>query len=86
MQVASTSFGERLKQLREKAGLTQYALAKASGVTAQAIANIERGSEPTWPTVIKLARALGVNVSEFDQGDEEPPAATPARKLRKPRK
>lgn len=38
------SFGERLKQLREKEGLTQPELAKLVGVGATAIANYEAGS------------------------------------------
>lgn len=87
MTVANSTFGERLRELREKAGLSQYALAKRSGVTAQGIANLERGSDPTWATVLKLARALDVDVSEFDTGEDprdadqgdadEPPVAPP---------
>lgn len=65
-----STFGERLKELREAAGLSQYALAKKSGVTGQAISKLEKGeSEPSWLTVRKLARALGVTVSDFDVGD-----------------
>lgn len=97
MQVASSTFGQRLKELRTEAGLTQYALAKSSGVTAQNIANIEKGiSEPTWPTVLKLARALDVSVEEFDTGedpreqDDEPeeptPSAPPKKKPPQPKK
>jgi transcriptional regulator with XRE-family HTH domain len=93
MLVASSTFGKRLKELREQAALSQYALAKKSGLTAQTIANVEGGSEPTWPTVLRLARALDVSVEDFDtgedprdadQGDEDPPA--PPVKKRKPRK
>jgi transcriptional regulator with XRE-family HTH domain len=94
--VADSTFGRRLRELREKAGLSRYALAKVSGVTAQALANLENGSSvPTWPTVLKLARALDVSVEEFDTGEDprdrgdqagdEPPPATPAKRPKKPK-
>ncbi|MBY0512555.1 MAG: helix-turn-helix domain-containing protein [Gemmataceae bacterium] len=64
------TFAERLRELREASGLSQYALAKRSGVTKQAISLLERGdNEPSWVSVRKLARGLGVSVSEFDTGD-----------------
>ncbi len=71
---ANPSFGRQLTKLREEAGLTQYALAKQSGVTAQAISMLEKGSrDPSWSTVVKLARALNVTVAAFDvEGDERP--------------
>lgn len=96
MRVASENvFGERLKELREAAGLTVYALAKKSKISKQALAKLEKGeSEPTWSTVQKLSRALGVPVGAFDveppegaaddQGDEpddDPP--TPKRRPKK---
>ena len=77
---AGPSFGERLKNLRETAGVSQYALAKKSGVTAQAISKIEQGDrDPSWSTVVKLAHALGISVADFDataEGDDEPPATS----------
>lgn len=67
---ARTKFGDRLRELREAAGVSQYALAKRSKVTAQAISRIEKGDrEPNWLTVILLARALGLAVNEFDSGE-----------------
>ncbi|WP_439628911.1 helix-turn-helix domain-containing protein [Gemmata sp.] len=91
MSVATErSFGERLKQLREELGVTQYALAKKSGVTAQAISKIEQGDrDPGWSTVVKLAHGLGVSVAEFDESvdaaepaepNDEPPPPPPAKK------
>jgi transcriptional regulator with XRE-family HTH domain len=77
------NFGTRLKQLREAAGLTGYALAKHSGVSAQAIFLIEQeGRDPHFSTACKLARALGVSVAVFDEGGDDPPkpAAKPKRK------
>lgn len=61
-----SGFGVRLKLLRNAAGLTQTQLGEACDMTHQAIARLERGeNEPNWPTVLKLADALGVDVSAF---------------------
>ena len=77
MLVASKSyFATRLEELRQRAELTVYALAKQSGVSKQAIAKLESGANaPAWETVLKLAKALGVEVTEFVSPD---PAVTPA--------
>ena len=67
----AVSFGERLKQLREAAGLTQPELAERAGMNRFGIAKLEQGvREPTWATVQALARALGVSVATF--ADEAP--------------
>lgn len=83
MLVAS-DFSERLKELREAAGLSQSALAKATGVSRQAVNMLERGeNEPSWETVRKLARALGVTTDAFDVRDDDtlpPPPKKPAPK------
>jgi DNA-binding XRE family transcriptional regulator len=82
---AEPTFAERLRVLRLRVGISQYELAKRSGVSGQAISRIEKGErEPGWSTVRKLARALGVPVGAFDVAEEEPhaevqPAATPTR-------
>jgi transcriptional regulator with XRE-family HTH domain len=64
---SSSGFGARLRSLREARGLTLAQLSEASGVHLQAIAKLERAAnEPTWPTVLKLAKALGVETNEFE--------------------
>ncbi len=61
-------FARRLKELREKAGLSQAELVQRSGVSKQAVSNLELGNrKPTWETVRRLARALGVSVAAFDE-------------------
>lgn len=64
--MAETDFGRVLRELREARGLTQTALAASAGMHRQVVAKLELGTnEPSWPSVIKLAEALGVNVSVF---------------------
>jgi transcriptional regulator with XRE-family HTH domain len=81
MLVATRNFGDRLKELREAAGISMYELAKRSNVSAASLSRYEEGDrDPQWQTVVKLARALGVSVSEFDASedvDPEPPPPPP---------
>lgn len=61
------NFGERLRMLRKKAGLTQTELAEAAGSTMRSIQNYEAGKR--YPQNIeiakKLAAALGVTSGEL---------------------
>lgn len=79
------SLGERLRELRERAGLTQQSLATAAGLSISAVVKIEASrADPSWTTVQALARALGVAVGEFDRSDEP---ATPKKPTpKKPKK
>jgi transcriptional regulator with XRE-family HTH domain len=66
MTKKSLTFAERLRSLRESAGLSQYALAKRSGLSKQAISRLEFGvNEPVWSTVQLLSAALGVSCESF---------------------
>ena len=66
------TFGEKLKQLREQAGLTQAALAKASGRGLGAIRDYEQGNRsPSLIAAFKIAAALGVSVEFFAECVEE---------------
>src|SRR6516165_10545070 len=86
-----TAFGRRLRALRESKGLSQTQLAERVEMPYQAIAKYERGAvEPGWPTVLKLADALGVTPDSFldnpagGVSDEPPePEPPPARRRRK---
>jgi transcriptional regulator with XRE-family HTH domain len=61
-----TGFAQRLRELREAAGLTQQQLAERAGLHPFSVAKLEQGvQEPTWPTVLDLAGALGVSVGAF---------------------
>jgi DNA-binding XRE family transcriptional regulator len=60
------TFGEKLRELRERAELTQEQLAQSSGVNLWTIRGYEQGRrEPNWKGAIDLARALGVAVEAF---------------------
>ena len=80
-----TGFGERLKAVREAAGLTQDQLAERAGLYKFSIAKLEQGvREPTWGTVQVLAKALGVDCTAFQiavaSQAEPPPAKKPKKR------
>ena len=55
-------FGGRLRELRERAGMTQRELAEAAGLNPGAVCDLEHGrkgkSNPTWQTVVALCKVL----------------------------
>lgn len=56
----------RVKECRNKLGLSQMELAEKSGVSRSTIAEIEAGKRtPGVDIAILLARALGVSVTEL---------------------
>ncbi|MEU9592134.1 helix-turn-helix domain-containing protein [Streptomyces sp. NPDC048193] len=59
-------FGQRLRHLRGRAGLSQEALSHAAGVSVRALADMERGRTrgPQRRTVQALAEALGLDDDE----------------------
>lgn len=62
-------FGERLRELREARGLSQEAFAHLAGLDRTYISGIERGTRNVaLRNIEKLARALGVAVSELMKG------------------
>jgi len=67
-------FGRRLRELRQKYGVTQQQLSIATGLTEGYISNMERGLKvPSLTTILRLAVALGCKVTEmvsiFDKTD-----------------
>lgn len=59
-------FGQTVRLLRENAGLSQRRLAERSGLGAQTVGNIERGSShPMLDTVVKLIGSLGATPAEL---------------------
>jgi transcriptional regulator with XRE-family HTH domain len=76
------AFNERLRQFREAAELTQEGLARRADLSLSFITKLERGGmDPSWSTVQRLAKALGVSTDAFVEDDESAP-----KKSNRPRK
>jgi transcriptional regulator with XRE-family HTH domain len=60
-----THFGRCLLRLRKEQGLSRYRLAQLTGLTDEALRKLELDSVPAWPTVQRIAGALGVPVTTF---------------------
>jgi predicted ATPase/DNA-binding XRE family transcriptional regulator len=79
-------FSQRLRRLREAAGLTQEELAERAGISAKAVSALERGERqrPYPHTVRALADALGLSeddravLAESMPGRSRPASASPA--------
>ncbi len=66
------AIGKAIRQVREKRGLTQEAVAHNAGITTATFGVIERGlSNPTWATVKSIAAALEVSISELAKLSEK---------------
>ena len=64
-------FGEKLKQVREKSGMTQATLAQHLYVTRQAVSRWECGARyPDLLTTKKIAEILEVSIDELVSGEE----------------
>ena len=74
VQAEGEVFGRRLRELRQKYGVTQQQLSIATGLTEGYISSMERGLKvPSLTTILRLAVALGCKVTElvsiFDKTD-----------------
>lgn len=62
--------GRNLRAIRQRAGLSQEALAEKSGVDRSYVGAVERGERNIAAlNLIRLASALGVSVGEFFAND-----------------
>jgi DNA-binding XRE family transcriptional regulator len=60
------AFGDALSEIRAQHGISQEQLARESGLDRTYVGMVEGGSQsPTLRSVVKLARALGVRVSDI---------------------
>ncbi len=65
-EALSIDVGSRLRVLREERGVSMRALARRSGLSANALSMIERGlTSPSVSTLHKLANALEVPITAF---------------------
>lgn len=66
------SFGQRIKQIRETKELTQLDLELSAGIDRTEISRIENGARNVeFFTMVKLAIALNVNLSDFFPKNED---------------
>ena len=60
------TLGQRIRRLRQSAGLSQDALARAAGIGRVTLVRLEKGEQsPRFKTLGAISRALGVGVSEL---------------------
>lgn len=61
------SVGRAIRELREEAGISRAALARAAGLDPAAVSHIEKGDRPQlrFTTACQLAKALGVSTDEL---------------------
>lgn len=65
--------GERVRRLREAQGLSLRELARATGVSAPMLSQVERGgTSPTLAVAAKIASGLGLSLSRLLRLDEAP--------------
>jgi transcriptional regulator with XRE-family HTH domain len=65
----SERFGQRIRELREKRGLSQEGFAEKVGLDRTYISGIERGvRNPTLLTVQRLADGLGISIEKLMKG------------------
>ena len=76
MSVATWSIAmeTRIRELREKNGLTQEILAEKVGVTRQTILFLEKGKyNPSLRLAYKIARVFGVKIEDVFSFEDETP-------------
>ena len=63
---------DRIKQLRDERGWTNYRLAKESGISEGAINNLFRlNNQPTIPTLESLCGGFKISLAQFFANDNE---------------
>jgi transcriptional regulator with XRE-family HTH domain len=57
---------EAIRELRDKTGMTQEAVAQRAGITVAHLSGIERGhANPSWAAVMAITEALDVSIVEI---------------------
>jgi transcriptional regulator with XRE-family HTH domain len=65
----AAEFGDRLRSLRQEAGLSQERLAEVAGVHRTYVGHVERGeTTPTLYSIVRFAAALDRDAGELVTG------------------
>jgi transcriptional regulator with XRE-family HTH domain len=81
------TFAERLRELRDGAGLSEAKLANAAGLTFGAVHGYGLGRrKPSFTAVVKLAHALGTTCEAFADCDDVMPRPEPKKPARRKRR
>ena len=68
------TFGERFKDLREKAGYTQDGFSAKTEISQSYISRIESGDyDPSLKTIARVARAFGMTIAQLMEGVDVDP-------------
>lgn len=79
--ISEKTIGENIRNIRKQAGITLDALADKVGITKSALSKIETGKTSTpVTTLLRIARALSVEVTNFFVSRERRPAYALTRK------
>jgi len=64
---SQNNIGDKIKQLRNKQGLTQDALARKAEIPYTTLTKIESSviTKPSIQTVAKIAKGLGISIDEL---------------------
>lgn len=66
---ATTAFGKRIRDRRQRLGLSQSALADVVGVNRRVIGELERGKPSVQLTIaLRVAEAVGLDVALRERG------------------
>lgn len=84
---SAMTFREKLRELRDQAGLSEAKLAEVSGVAFGALHKYGLGiRKPPFEAVIKITKALGVSCEVFAECEDFGGSTSkPAKKRRRPR-
>jgi len=70
-EVKKLHIGRKIRDLRKKAGFVLQDLSDQTGLSKPLLSQIERGVvSPPIATLLKISKALGVNISFFFQNDD----------------
>jgi transcriptional regulator with XRE-family HTH domain len=85
--MSTNHFADRLTALRQAAGLSQYELARRTGLSRETLSKLEKGDrEPGWETVQLLVKVLGVSCTDFVDPSIVPPEVEDPRPRGRPAK